>query len=109
MYSVDYLIVVGVATFTFFFAVGLGPIPWMIMAELFPTYAVSAATSIATMINWLGSFAVALLFEIIIQHLGHYTFLPFAATTLLFAMVIYARLPETKGKSLDQIVRMLDH
>lgn len=93
----------GVMSFVWFFEIGLGPIPWLIAAEMFPAKSRTTATSIATMVNWLGLFIVGIGFPTLQSALNDYIFVPFAvllALTLGFALKY---VPETKGKTLDEI------
>ncbi|KAG0346539.1 hypothetical protein BGZ54_005199, partial [Gamsiella multidivaricata] len=50
--DVGILVVVSVFLYIAFFAIGLGPIPWLLLSELLPTYALSPASSVATAVNW---------------------------------------------------------
>src|SRR4051794_39049541 len=61
-----------------FFEIGLGPIPWLIGAELFPSKIRSSGMGLASIINWAANFCVGLFFPHINNLLGVYTFLPFA-------------------------------
>jgi hypothetical protein len=63
--------------------------------------------SIGVMVNWLANFLVSLLFPEIAKLLGEFTFLPFAALTFLFAVITWFILPETKGKSVEEVTRLL--
>ncbi|KAI3647471.1 hypothetical protein MP228_007692 [Amoeboaphelidium protococcarum] len=101
------LVVIAVALFTAMFAIGLGPIPWLIIPEIFPTYAVSPASSVSVCVNWLSNFLVSLLFEQMLMYLKAYTFVPFGAITFGTACVIFYMMPETKGRSVDEIASIL--
>lgn len=107
IYAVDILTACLVMLYVAFFAIGLGPIPWMIMGEIFNTNALGAASSIGVCVNWISSFAISLLFPIVMDGLETYTFLPFSGITLCFAVVIFFTLPETKGKSVEETSRQL--
>ncbi|RLN67421.1 hypothetical protein BBJ28_00022775 [Nothophytophthora sp. Chile5] len=93
----------GVMSFVWFFEIGLGPIPWLIAAEMFPPKSRTTATSIATMVNWLGLFIIGIVFPTMQSGLGEYIFVPFAGL-LVFALGFSLQfVPETKGKTLDEI------
>lgn len=77
------------------------------MPEIFPTYAISAASSLCVMINWLSNFLVSLLFDTTLASIAPYSFLPFAVISFFLALIMYGILPETKGKSLEEVVNML--
>ena len=65
-----FLPVLGMCAYLFFFAPGLGPLPWTINAEIYPTWARSKANSVATAVNWSSNLFVSLTFLSIIDGLG---------------------------------------
>ena len=90
------------------FAVGLGPIPFLILAEIFPTSAASKAASIAIPLNWASNYLVAQVFPIMNDALTDYVFLPFAAVLFIGTLVTLKFVPETKGKSLEEISKRFE-
>ncbi len=89
-----------------FFAVGLGPTVWVVMAEIFPTKVRGRAMSIATVSLWVACFAVSLTFPRLIEAYNENVFwiyLVMCAVMFLFVLVV---VPETKGKTLESIERM---
>lgn len=93
----------GMMCFVWFFEIGLGPIPWLIVAEMFPAKPRATAMSIATMVNWMCSFIVGLVFPTLQSELNEFSFMPFA-TSLVFALVFIIKyVPETKGKTTVEI------
>lgn len=93
-----------VCFYMFFFAIGMGPIPWLIVAEMFDGKYVSVAMSTCSQLNWICNFLVTLVFPYMNAYLGPYTFFPFAvilAFTFLFALFI---LPETQGTTPQELV-----
>lgn len=85
------------------FAVGLGPGAWVYMAEIFPTNVRGRAMSIATSVLWLSCILVSNSFLSLLHALGPaLTFACYAAVSAL-AAVFFFRLPETRGKSLEEI------
>ncbi|KAF4318599.1 hypothetical protein BBO99_00006555 [Phytophthora kernoviae] len=99
----NFLSVGGVMSFVWFFEIGLGPIPWLIAAEMFPAKSRTTATSIATMVNWLGLFVVGIVFPTMQIVLDDYIFIPFAFLLVLTLGFSLKYVPETKGKTLDEI------
>eukprot|EP00428_Durinskia_dybowskii_P070913 CAMPEP_0170414486 /NCGR_PEP_ID=MMETSP0117_2-20130122/32093_1 /TAXON_ID=400756 /ORGANISM="Durinskia baltica, Strain CSIRO CS-38" /LENGTH=256 /DNA_ID=CAMNT_0010672377 /DNA_START=95 /DNA_END=864 /DNA_ORIENTATION=- len=103
------LAVLALGIFIVGYSLGLGPIPWLIMSELFPTEVRGAAISIGTATNWTMSFLVTLLFEPLQSALTRQgAFLVFAtvcASGFLFVLMV---VPETKGKSVEQVVDELN-
>lgn len=90
------------------FAISLGPIAWLIIAEIYPTKIRGAAMSVATLSNWGFNFVVSLTFLPLIASLGKtntfwlYAFLSIAAIVFTKFFV-----PETKGLSLEEIEQQL--
>jgi SP family facilitated glucose transporter-like MFS transporter 3 len=96
-----------VNTYVFCFEIGLGPIPWLIVAEMFDGKYVTVAMSLCSQLNWGCNFIVGMVFPYMNAYLGPYSFFPFAiilALTFLFTLFI---LPETQGKTPDELVAEL--
>jgi MFS family permease len=86
------------------FAVGLGPIFWLLIAEIFPAHARAAGASAATAANWLWNFVVGLTFLPLATAIGQgETFWVFAAVCALGLVFVNRYVPETKGRSFAQI------
>jgi MFS transporter, SP family, arabinose:H+ symporter len=89
-----------------FFAMAMGPIVWVIMSEIFPTRLRGSAMAAATVILWAADFAVTLTFPVISDRLNESTaFWIYAAMCAIDFVFILAVLPETKGKTLEEIER----
>lgn len=89
------------------FSLGLGPIPWLIMGEILPRDVLECATLVLG-INFLCSFAVMLGFVDISEYLGlSWTFWIFGGLCTIGAVFILITLPETRGKSLEDIRRRM--
>lgn len=90
------------------FSLGMGPIPWLMLAEFFPTEARGTASSIATAANWSTSFLVTLVFkplEDAFSKQGAFFFLALLSlATICFVKVL---VPETKGKSPEEVMQNL--
>ncbi|XP_040819470.1 solute carrier family 2, facilitated glucose transporter member 8 isoform X1 [Ochotona curzoniae] len=86
------------------FAVGWGPIPWLLMSEIFPLHVKGLATGVCVLTNWLMAFLVTKEFSSLMEALR-----PYGAFWLASAFCICGVLftlfcvPETKGKTLEQI------
>ena len=86
------------------FAIGLGPIFWLIIAEIFPLAYRGRGMSVASMANWGSNLIVALLFLDLIRLLSPSgTFALFAVLTLAAFAFAWKFVPETNGRSLEQI------
>uniref|UniRef100_K1QX46 Solute carrier family 2, facilitated glucose transporter member 1 n=1 Tax=Magallana gigas TaxID=29159 RepID=K1QX46_MAGGI len=101
----SYLAIVAVIGYIIAFASGPGSIPWFMVAEIFSQGPRSAAVSVSTMVNWFSNFTVGLVFPLLNELLIHqYSFLPFVVLLFVFLIFIYRRVPETKGKTIEQIL-----
>ncbi|MDO6605313.1 sugar porter family MFS transporter [Arenibacter palladensis] len=86
------------------FASSLGPIPWVIMSEIFPTKIRGLAMSFATMTLWLGVVAITQFTPIMLENLGGaFTFWIFMANAVFLLIFVYKSVPETKGRTLEEI------
>lgn len=91
-----------------FFSMGMGPVPWMIMGELFAAEIKGVASGLAVMTNWMLTFVVTFSFPLMNTGLGgHVTFYIFAVIMALGTTFIHLVVPETRGKSLQEIQRIL--
>ncbi|CAO3591659.1 unnamed protein product [Absidia cylindrospora] len=102
-FEISPLQVVCVMLFVASYAIGLGVIPFVITSEVYPTYAVGTASSIALVINWLCNFIIGLIFPTLQNACGPYVFLIFAGITFVVAIFVVIFVPETKQKSIDQL------
>ncbi|SCU84058.1 LAME_0C08042g1_1 [Lachancea meyersii CBS 8951] len=80
------------------FALGLGPIPFLVISELSPPDASGIAQSYGTTCNWIATFIVGYGFPSLHQWLQGYVFLVFAVYAAGFATYVWYKIPETKGK-----------
>jgi len=89
-----------------FFASAMGPLVWVVMAEIFPIKVRGSAMGLATLILWLADFAVTLTFPVISDRFHPSTaFWLYAGMCALDLVFIWFFLPETKGKTLEEIER----
>ena len=102
------LILVGILGFVASFAVSLGPVMWVLFSELFPNKIRGLAISFVGFINSAVSFLVQLIFPWELANLGSTgTFLLYGAFALVGLVFILRILPETKGKSLEELEAIL--
>ncbi|KAK1136083.1 hypothetical protein K0M31_000652 [Melipona bicolor] len=102
--SLGWLPLVSLIVFMVAFSIGLGPIPWMLMGELFSAETKAIASSIAVMLNWSLVFVVTKMFPTMNEELGSdVTFWSFAVVMAAAAAFTYMLLPETKGKTYQEI------
>ncbi len=96
-----------VMLFVSFFEIGLGPIPWLIVAELFDSKYVATAMSLACIVNWACNFLVGLLFPFLHQALGPWSFGPFCVVLVATFVFTWRQLPETHGRTVEEVHRLL--
>jgi MFS family permease len=90
------------------FAISLGPVMWVLFSELFPNRIRGVAISFVGFINSTVSFLVQLVFPWELSTLGTtWTFLIFGLFAILGLLLIIKLLPETKGKSLEELETLL--
>ena len=90
------------------FAIGLGPVFWLLISEIFPLNIRGQAASVATTANWLSNFFVSLTFLSLLNSLGNVlTFLLYALLAAAALWYCFALVPETKGVPLERIERNL--
>lgn len=98
------IIVIAIAVY----AMSLAPITWVILSEIFPNRIRGAAMAAATSILWIASTLLVLLFPFIRKALNiSGAFWIYAAICVAGFYFIKSRLPETKGKSLEEVEREL--
>jgi len=86
------------------FAFGLGPVFWLLISEIYPLAVRGAAMSAATVANWAMNLVVAVTFLTLVHVVGRSsTFWIYGAITVCAWIFIYKLVPETKGKTLEQI------
>ena len=97
-------VLVFVLAYAAFFCIALGPVCWVVLAEIFPTHARGTAMSIAGVCMWSANWAVTQTFPIMADRLHEsVTFWIYAGMCVLAVVFFAAMLPETKHKSLEQI------
>ena len=98
------LMLVSILLYVAFFALGMGPGPWLIISEIFPTKVRGRAASIATSVLWSGALIITFTFLSLVNSLKLAgTFAIFGALSLLCFLFVWKFVPETKGRTLEQI------
>jgi SP family arabinose:H+ symporter-like MFS transporter len=98
------LILVGILGFVASFAISLGPVMWVLFSELFPNRVRGLAISFVGLINSAVSFSVQLIFPWELENLGNSaTFLIYGVFAMVGLILVMRLLPETKGKSLEEL------
>lgn len=90
------------------FSLGFGPIPWILIGEIFPSKIKGAASSIVCLFNWSCVFLVTKLFPLFVTWFGAgITFWCFAVCSAIGIFFVALIIPETKGKTLSEVQAML--
>ncbi|XP_051574987.1 solute carrier family 2, facilitated glucose transporter member 3 isoform X3 [Myxocyprinus asiaticus] len=101
--AISILAIAAVFGFVASFEMGPGPIPWFIVAELFAQGPRPAAIAVAGCSNWTANFLVGLLFPLLLELCGPYVFIIFFILLIIFFVFTYFRVPETKGRTFEDI------
>jgi len=87
-----------------FFAIGLGPVFWLLISEIYPLRQRGLAMSIATVANWLANLVMTLTFPDLVSAIGSSaTFVLYAVVGCCGVLFTWRLVPETRGKTLEQI------
>ncbi|XP_005085454.1 solute carrier family 2, facilitated glucose transporter member 6 isoform X1 [Mesocricetus auratus] len=105
--SFDYLTLIPLlATMLFImgYAMGWGPITWLLMSEVLPLRARGAASGLCVLVSWLTAFILTKYFLLVVNAFGlQVPFFFFSAICLLSLLFTGCCVPETRGRSLEQI------
>ncbi|WZZ04508.1 hypothetical protein YC2023_090429 [Brassica napus] len=101
--AVPVLAVVGIMVYIASFSAGMGAMPWVVMSEIFPINIKGVAGGMATLVNWFGAWAVSYTFNFLMSWSSYGTFIIYAVINALAIFFVIAVVPETKGKTLEQI------
>lgn len=102
------LILLAILGFVASFAISIGPVMWVLFAELFPNRIRGMAISFVGLINSMVAFLVTLIFPWELERIGiSATFLIYGLFAVLGLLFIMRILPETKGRSLEELERAL--
>lgn len=99
-----WIAVASVAAYVGFFAIGLGPVFWLLIAEIFPLALRGRAMSLSTIANWGFNLLVSVTFLDLVAAVGDANaFLTYAVLSVVTLVFVVAMVPETKGHSLEEI------
>lgn len=92
-----------------FFAIGYGPVPWLMLSEIYSKEYNAFASPITGAFNWFLAFVITCTFGSVKDSIGiGQTFWIFAALSVVGTIFTFLFVPETKGKSINDIQRMLN-
>jgi len=98
------LMLASILLYVAFFALGMGPGPWLIISEIFPTKVRGRAASIATSALWSGTLVVTFTFLTLVNLLSLWgTFAIYGALSFACFVYVWKVVPETRGRTLEQI------
>lgn len=101
-----WFVLIPVILFTACFSFSFGPVTWVIISEIFPTNYRSEAVAISTMSLWVANWIVGQFFPVLLHGAGaSVTFLVFAGFSAYAFYITWKKIPETRGKSLEEIER----
>nr|XP_017257789.1 PREDICTED: sugar transporter ERD6-like 5 isoform X2 [Daucus carota subsp. sativus] len=98
----------GVLIFTGSFSLGMGGIPWVIMSEIFPINIKGPAGSLVTVVNWFGTWVISYAFNFLMDWSSEGTFFTFSVFCGLTIVFVAKLVPETKGRTLEEIQASLN-
>lgn len=88
------------------FASSLGPIPWVLISEIFPTKNRGVAMSFCTVVLWVGVVAITQFTPVLLKEIGGaFTFWVFMINAIILLVFTWLKIPETNGKTLEEIER----
>jgi SP family arabinose:H+ symporter-like MFS transporter len=103
-----YVILFFILTYIASFAASLGPVSWVLISEIFPNKLRSRAMSLAVVSLWIANFFLILVFPVVLNKLGGATaFLIFDVMCLFLLLFTVFKIPETRGKSLEELEKIL--
>lgn len=98
------MLLIPILAFVAAFAVAIGPITWIVNSEIFPTKLRGRFMSLAILVHWVGDFLVTQTFPILTQIFGAtHTFWIYSFLSFLSFLFVWGMLPETKGRTLEEI------
>lgn len=105
---IDEVALIALVSYVAFFAIGLGPITWVLLSEIYPLKVRGKAMTLATFVNWLCNYFVSLTFPNLLVSIGiGGSFFLYGIISLLAFWFVLKYVPETKGKSLEEIEVLL--
>ncbi|KAI9386458.1 hypothetical protein POPTR_010G026500v4 [Populus trichocarpa] len=105
---VPILTIAGVLIYVSAFSIGMGAVPWVIMSEIFPINIKGIAGSLVVLVNWSGAWAVSFTFNFLMDWSSSGTFLVYSGFSVLTVLYVAKFVPETKGKTLEEIQKSIN-
>ncbi len=108
--SANHLVILYLVGFIAFFAMSQGAVIWVFISEIFPNSVRSQGSSLGSFTHWIMAAIIAWTFPIIVNgspNGGFYSFIFFSCMVLISLIFIWKVMPETKGRTLEQIQKDL--
>jgi MFS family permease len=107
--SLSWLPLTSLCVYLIAFALGYGPIPWLMLSEIYSKEYNALASPLTGAFNWSLAFVITLTFGMISDAIGiGQTFWVFAGLSVIGTIFTFLFVPETKGKSMTEIQQMLN-
>ncbi|EGZ29176.1 hypothetical protein PHYSODRAFT_552600 [Phytophthora sojae] len=106
--DVPALSIVFTALYVIAFGVTLGPLVWVMTADIFPDSIRASASSLCIGVNWLCNLIVGVAYPYISDALDDYAYVPFVVLLAIFYLLGLKLVPETSGKSAEEILAEYD-
>ena len=101
-------IVIFIVGFIAFFAFSQGAVIWVFLAEIFPNKVRAKGQALGSFAHWIMNALIGLVFPVVLSALGGGTvFMFFAVMMIPFFFFVWKMMPETKGKSLEELERVI--
>ncbi|CAL2227176.1 unnamed protein product [Prunus armeniaca] len=105
---VPIIAVSGVLIYVAFFSIGMGAGPWVIMSEIFPIDIKGVGGSLVVLVNWSGAWIVSYTYNFLMRWSSPGTYFLYSAVCLFTILFVAKIVPETKGKTLEEIQASLN-
>jgi sugar porter (SP) family MFS transporter len=103
-HSAPWVALVALIVFIASFAIGLGPVFWLMISEIFPLAVRGSAMAVCSLVNWVANFFVSYYFLQLIDAIGKaWTFWMYAGLAVVGIVFFVAEVPETKDRTLEDI------
>ena len=103
------VVMIGFSFFITSFAIGVGGTGWLLQGEVFPTSVRGSAAATGATVNWVSNFAVIQLFPVLQTAIGlPWVMVLFAGLSVLAIVMISRMLPETRGRSVEDVVAVFE-
>ncbi|THU70165.1 hypothetical protein C4D60_Mb08t22150 [Musa balbisiana] len=98
----------GILVYLGSYSIGMGAVPWVMMSEIFPLNIKGVGGSLVTLVSWFGSWVVSYAFNFLMSWSSAGTFFLFSAAGAATLLFVARVVPETKGRSLEEIQESLN-